>query len=152
LNWVHKAGTYYFKVIARDKTKPNENWQISYDEAVKDANGFPVHGVVKFDIAKNGVGTVPVVSNVAPIAYNQSVSAISKNTSTEITLIASDAVERSPLSFLITAQPSNGNLTLDAANMRVLYIKPIQVLRVLIHLNLKSMMAALLMVIVMKRQ
>jgi len=121
LNWVHKAGTYYFKVIARDKTKPNENWQISYDEAVKDANGFPVHGVVKFDIAKNGVGTVPVVSNVAPIAYNQSVSAISKNTSTEITLIASDAVERSPLSFLITAQPSNGNLTLDAANMSVVY-------------------------------
>ena len=121
MNWVHKAGTYYYKVIARDITKPNENWQISYDETIKDVNGFPIHGVIKFEISKNGVGSLPVVSNVAPIAYNQSISALSKNGSTEITLIASDAVERNKLSFAITVQPSNGTLTLDASNMSVVY-------------------------------
>jgi hypothetical protein len=121
LNWVHPVGTYFYKVIARDSAKPNSLWQVSYDEAVKDVNGFPIHGVVKFEIAKTGAGVIPLVSNVSPVAYNQSVAALPKNTSTEISLIASDSVERSRMTAKITVQPSKGTLTLDAAAMTVIY-------------------------------
>ena len=121
INWVHPAGTYFYKVIARDNTKPKEYWQVSYDEAVKNVNGFPLHGIVQFEITKNGVGTLPIVSNVAPIAYDQSVSALSKNTSTEISLIASDVVELSAMSVVITRQPSKGTLVLNSSAMTVVY-------------------------------
>ena len=121
LNWVHPAGTYFYKVIARDSTKPKLLWQVPYDEAVKDVNGFPIHGVVKFEVTKSGVGTIPVVNNVAPIAYSQSVAALPKNTSTEISLIASDVVERSKMTATITTQPSKGTLTLNATAMTVSY-------------------------------
>jgi len=91
LNWAHPVGTYFYKVIARDATNPKALWQVSYDEAVKDVNGFPIHGVIKFKVAKAGTGSLTAVNNVAPFAYDQSVSALPKKTSTEISLIASDA-------------------------------------------------------------
>ncbi len=121
LNWVHPAGTYFYKVIARDTTKPSILWQVSYDEAVKDVNGFPLHGVIKFEVLKAGVGVAPVITNNAPIAYDQSIAALPRNTSTEISLIASDVVERSRMTATIVRQASKGTVTLNADAMTVNY-------------------------------
>ena len=108
LNWSHPAGTYYYRVIARDTQNPRVHWQIGanyFDGLVHPATGEPIRGVVKFSIDKNG--TEPVI-NSAPVTHNTTVST-HNHIVTPIVLQATDA-DGDTLRVVIINQPAHGVL------------------------------------------
>lgn len=63
LNWTHPKGTYYFKVIARNSTNPDNNWTIGFDSILRNSNDTAViYGVKEFFVSQDG-GTNPPEPN-----------------------------------------------------------------------------------------
>ena len=61
LNWTHPAGTYYYRVRARDAANPQKYWQDAQNDEGLDYNGLEIYGVRKLII--NDGGVTPLKAN-----------------------------------------------------------------------------------------
>lgn len=108
LNWSHPAGTYYYRVIARDTQNPDLHWQVAenyFEDIVHPETGEPIRGVVKFITTVDGVGAI----NNKPTAQNSAVS-VKQNIAKAITLNVSDP-DGDALNVTITTAPTHGTLS-----------------------------------------
>ena len=119
LNWSHPAGTYYYRVIARDVQNPTVHWQIGenyFDELMHPVTGEPIRGVVKFVIQQEG--TAPI-TNATPVAHNTTVSTHT-HIVTPIILHTVDA-DGDAISISIIDQPAHGILSNPDNGLRLKY-------------------------------
>lgn len=59
MQWMLPKGDYYYRIIARDMSNPEENWQLAFEEHYVETEDFTAYGVVPFSINIDGTDAPP---------------------------------------------------------------------------------------------
>ncbi|RTZ66945.1 MAG: hypothetical protein DSZ29_01975 [Aquificaceae bacterium] len=111
VHWERPAGTYYYRVIARDVHAPLKHFQDAKNEAddlFYPGTEVPLYGVVKFKTTTGSNGR-PLPVNLSPIVADQNI-ATGVNNAVSISLKGSDA-DSTTLSYSVIESPMHGKLS-----------------------------------------
>ncbi|HIO91717.1 MAG TPA: hypothetical protein EYG68_02600 [Leucothrix mucor] len=116
--WNRVAGTYYYRVTARDVHDPELHFQVAKNEAddlFYPGTEVPIYGVVKFTTQTGGNGD-PQPANVSPSAEDQTAS----TTVDSVVLISLKGTDSDSdnLSYTVVESPAHGTLSGNGKNLQ----------------------------------